>query len=329
MVKETLLYFLSAALIAFVCVSLDAFPGQQPVSGPRYSSNVTIYDLTTKSATVIYRGNGIWEAPNWSRDGRFLLVNSDGKLYRILVDGAAAPQVIALDASLRCNNDHDFSPDGKLLAISASSPSSRQSQIYVANADGSNHRLAVAAAPSYFHGWSPDGTYLSFVANRDGKQFDLYRVRASGGEEERLTFDPAYDDGTDYSPDGKWIYFNSDRGGGWNVWRMPANGAGPNDQRAQRITNDDLEDWFPHPSPDGQRLLFLSFPHGTKGHNDRGLQVQLRIIPMPGEKAQEVRPEVIVEFRGGQGSINVNSWAPDSKRFAYVSYEIDPAGAGK
>ena len=319
---------MSATLIALVCITLDAFPGQA-TPGPRYVSNVMIYDLATKSATVLHRADGIWEAPNWSPDGRFLLVNSNGKLYRIIVDGSSPPEAIALDSSLRCNNDHDFSPDGRLLAISASSPSSPQSQIYVANADGSNHRLVVAAAPSYFHGWSPDGTYLSFVANRDGKQFDLYRVRAGGGQEERLTTDPSYDDGTDYSPDGKWIYFNSDRGGGWNIWRMPANGAGPDDQWAQRITNDDLEDWFPHPSRDGKGLLFLSFPHGTKGHDERGLQVQLRIIPMPGEKVQDVRPQVIVEFVGGQGSINVNSWAPDSRRFAYVSYDVDPARAGK
>jgi TolB protein len=310
---------LSAMVIALVCVSLDALSGQ---TTPRqYSSEVTIYDVATKSATVVYRGEGIWEAPNWSRDGAFLLVNSNGRLYRLAVDGGSAPEAITLDSSLHCNNDHDFSPDGKLLAISASSPSSRQSQIYVANADGSNHRLVVVAAPSYFHGWSPDGSYLSFVANRDGKQFDLYRIRASGGAEERLTFDPAYDDGTDYAPDGKWIYFNSDRGGGWNIWRMPASGAGASDQWAQRITNDDLEDWFPHPSPDGKGLLFLSFPHGTKGHNDRGLLVQLRIIPLPGENVQDVRPPTIAEFVGGQGSINVNSWAPDSKRFAYVSYE--------
>ena len=166
---------------------------------------------------------------------------------------------------------------------------------------------------------------MSFVANRDGKQYDLYRVPAAGGQEERLTFDPAYDDGPDYSRDGKWIYFNSNRGGGWNIWRMPADGAGADDRRAQQVTDDDLEDWFPHPSPDGRLLLFLSFPHGTEGHNERGLPVQLRLISMPGDVVRDVRPQVIIAFTGGQGSINVNSWAPDSRRFAYVSYEAAAA----
>lgn len=310
--------------LTVVCMTAMGWLSTDQQPRPRYSSRIVIYDLDRKSATVVHQADTVWEAPNWSRDGRFLLANSGGRLYRIAVNRSGPPEPLNVDPSLRCNNDHDFSPDGKLIAISASSPASRQSQIYIANADGSNHRLVVSAVPSYFHGWSPDGKYLSFVANRDGKQYDLYRVPVAGGEEQRLTFDPANDDGTDYSPDGKWIYFNSERGGGWNIWRMPADGAGEGDRRAQRVTNDALEDWFPHPSPDGKSLLFLSFPAGTKGHNDRGLRVQLRLIPRPDETIRAVVPQVVTEITGGQGTINVNSWAPDSRRFAYVAYEVMP-----
>src|SRR5262249_47446815 len=152
-------------------------------------------------------------------------------------------------------------------------------------------------------------------------QYDIYRIAVTGGTEDRLTSDPAYDDGPDYSRDGTWIYFNSNRGGGWNIWRMPRDGAGANDARAERVTNDELEDWFPHPSPDGKLLVFLSFPAGTEGHNDRNRQVQLRVIPLPGASVTDVKPRVLATFTGGQGSINVNSWAPDSRRFAYVAYE--------
>ena len=104
---------------------------------PGYSSQVAIYDLNTNSTTVVYRADEVWEAPNWSRDGSSLLANSNGKLFRIPVAHASEPVAIGLDQSLRCNNDHNFSPDGQLIAISASSPASRQSQIYVARADGS------------------------------------------------------------------------------------------------------------------------------------------------------------------------------------------------
>jgi Tol biopolymer transport system component len=314
-------FLLSLVMAAALVTALGQAQTTQQRPRPDYRSKVVIYDLGRQTSRVVHEADTVWEAPNWSRDGKFLLANSNGRLYRIAVDGAAPLEPLALDPSLRCNNDHDYSPDGKLLAISASSPTSRQSQIYVANADGSNARLVVSAAPSYFHGWSPDGRYLSFVANRDGKQYDLYRVPAAGGAEERLTSDPANDDGTDYSPDGKWIYFNSERGGGWNIWRMPADGAGPGDKLAQRITNDPGEDWFPHPSPDGKSLLFLTFPPGTQGHNDRGLRIQLRMVPMPGDAIAEVAPRVVTELTGGQGTINVNSWAPDSSKFAFVTYE--------
>lgn len=306
--------------IALLAITQAAPPTPAPQPRPGYRSTIAIYDLATLASKGLHEADGVWEAPNWSRDGRHLLVNSAGRLYRVPVDGSSAPEPVALDPSIRANNDHDYSPDGTLLAISASSPASRQSQIYVANADGSNHHLLVTAAPSYFHGWSPDGRHLAFVANRDRKQYDLYRVPVGGGEEQRLTFDAAADDGPDYSPDGKWIYFNSNRGGGWNVWRMPADGAGPDDARAERVTDDALEDWFPHPSPDGRLLLFLSFPAGTAGHDDRAARVQLRMIPSPGDRIAPAVPKTIVELTGGQGTINVNSWSPDSKRFAYVSY---------
>ena len=315
-------HFGMVALALSVCAAgtgLLAWQGGQ-AQPSRFASKVMIFDMATRTSTQVHQADAIWEAPNWSRDGKYLLANSAGRLYRIPVDGSSAPVAITLDPSLRANNDHDFSFDGKWLAISASAPGVSGSQLFVAHADGTNHRALVTTPPSYFHGWSPDGKYLSFVANRDKKQYDLYRVPFAGGPEERLTSDPANDDGTDYSPDGKWIYFNSERGGGWNIWRMPADGAGPNDEKAQQVTSDALEDWFPHPSPDGRTLLWLSFPAGTKTHNDRNLQVQFRTIPMPGDRIQTVAPTTILTVTGGQGTINVNSWSPDSRKFGYVTY---------
>ncbi len=291
----------------------------------RYGSKVSIYDLQAKSVRTLYKANTIFEAPNWSLDGKYLLSNSGGHLYRIPVNGTdmPVPEPLNLDPSLRCNNDHGFSPDGKRIAISASSPASRQSQVYIASADGASPRMVVSATPSYFHGWSPDGKFLSFIGQRNGN-FDIYRVAAEGGEEQRLTSSAGYDDGSDYSPDGKWIYFNSDRSGNWDIWRIPADGGGPDDAKAERVTNDEMEDWFPHPSPDGKWLLFFSFPKGTAGHNDKLDGVQLRMIPMPGLRIESHTPEVLLKFFGGQGTINVNSWSPDSKRFAFVVYEALP-----
>ena len=175
-------------------------------------------------------------------------------------------------------------------------------------------------APSYFHGWSPDGKFLAFVGQREGK-FELYRVPVEGGAEQRLTSKGGYDDGPEYSPDGKWIYFNSNRSGGWDIWRMPPEGAGAGDAKAERVTSDEWEDWFPHFSPNGKLMLVFSFPKGTENHNDKMAGVVLRLMPAPGKKLKPAKLETIVTFFGGQGTINVNSWSPDSKKFAYVVYE--------
>ena len=289
----------------------QARPPQQ-----RYRSRISIYDRKDKSTHVIFTADEIWEAPNWSHDGKYLLVNSGGNLFRLSPEAGATPQKLDLGGDYRCNNDHGFTFDGKRLAFSASTPTSRVSQAFQATADGKDVRqMTSAATPSYFHGWSPDGRWLTFVGQRNGK-FELYRVAAEGGEEQRLTSHGAYDDGPDYSPDGKWIYFNSDRSGTWDIWRIPADGAGPGDAKAERITSDDLEDWFPHVSPDGKWIVFLSFPKGTANHNGKMEGVQLRLMPVGGKNLQ-----VLTTIFGGQGTINVNSWSPDSRKFAFVTYE--------
>jgi TolB protein len=287
---------------------------------PHYRSRVSIYDLRTKQIRTVHEGDGVIEAPNWSRDGKFLLVNTGGDLYRLPVAGGALEKVALEGGEYRCNNDHDLSRDGKRLAFSASTPASRQSQVFVADADGKNVKLVTPAAPSYFHGWSPDGKWLAFVGQRGGK-YELFRVPAGGGPEERLTSRGAYDDGPEYSPDGRWIYFNSDRSGGWDLWRIPAGGAGPGDSLAERLTDDAWEDWFPHISPDGRQMVFLSFPQGTEGHNGKMAGMAMRLLPAPGKRVKDVQPQTLFTFFGGQGTINVNSWSPDSRQFAFVIFE--------
>lgn len=283
----------------------------------RLISVLSTFDLQSNYAQVMLRVNRRIEAPNWSTDGKFLVVNGGGDLFRVAMDHPLLER-IDVQGVFNINNDHGISPDGKLLAVSARGPAGA-SQVYVASMDGKTPRLVTARAPSYFHAFSPDGQFLAFVGQRESN-FDLFRVPVSGGSEERLTFDPGYDDGPDYSRDGKWIYFNSNRSGSWDIWRIPANGRGGSAEKAERVTSDDLEDWFPHPSPDGRWIVFLSFPKGTEGHPPNQ-HVYLRRIPYGSTAAQGVKPETLLRLFGGQGTMNVNSWSPDSTHFAFVRYE--------
>jgi TolB protein len=303
-------------------------PAQQNQNPANVRSKISIYDLETKSVRVVYTADKLWEAPNWSPDGKYLLANSGGALYKFVLDtdGKGQPEKLALDTAYECNNDHGLTRDGSLLAFSAKYGGSQDSRVFVASPDGAKPRLRTTNSPSYFHGWSPDGKWLAFVGKR-GDHFNIFRIPVDGGNEERLTSTPVSDDGPDYSPDGKWIYINSNRNG-WDIWRFPANGAGPSDSKAECITSDELEDWFPHPSPDGKWLVFLSFPKGTPGH-DVKTNVQLRMMPMPQSAPHVAAPDAgsiqsLAKIFGGQGTINVNSWSPDSKKFAFVSYEVLP-----
>ena len=297
----------ACVLLGFIAIAAS----QTGPARPRVRSYITILDLKGNE-TVVYAEDKLYEAPNWSPDGKYLLLNSGGKLWKLNVTGGQ-PVMVDTGAIDRINNDHGIAPDGKLFAISAG-------EIYVLPAQGGTPRQVTNARPSYYHGWSPDGRTLAYCASRGGN-FDIYTIPVAGGTERRLTTHTGYDDGPDYSPDGKWIYFNSDRSGSWDIWRIPATGAGEDDKLAERITSDDLEDWFPHISPDGKWTVFLSFTKGTKGH-PANQNIVLRMMPTPGKKLNTPKIKEVKRFFGGQGTINVNSWAPDSKRFAYVRYEL-------
>jgi TolB protein len=265
--------------------------------------------ISSKDRRLVYHTTNHIEAPNWSRDNRYLLFNGGGHLYRIPPTGGN-PEVLDTAFANRCNNDHGVSADGTRLAISDQSKE-RQSLIYVLPAAGGTPRQVTMLGPSYWHGWSPDGSTLAFCGQRDG-EFDVYTIPAEGGTEKRLTTAKGLDDGPEYSPDGKYIYFNSDRTRTMQIWRMKPDGT-----EQEQVTSDNFNNWFAHPSPDGKWLVFLSYEKDVEGHPENQ-PVRLRMMPTTGTgPIQE-----LARLFGGQGTINVPSWSPDSKQVAFVSYEL-------
>ena len=260
---------------------------------------------------VEYVAAGHFEAPNWSRDGSFLIFNQDGAIRRLAL-GASESTLIATGAQTRCNNDHGISPDGQFLAISDQSGADKGSHVYVLPIGGGAPRQVTANGPSYWHGWSPDGTTLAFTGERGGN-FDIYTIPASGGEELRLTTAAGLDDGPEYSPDGAFIYFNSERTGQMQIWRMKPDGT-----EQEQVISDESNDWFPHISPDGQWMVFLAYEKGVTGHPP-DKDVELRLMSLKDKKVH-----VLAKLFGGQGTINVPSWSPDSLKLAFVSYEQLP-----
>jgi len=271
-------------------------------------STLETIDIETGERRIVYRAKSHFEAPNWSRDGKYLLFNGGGKLYTIGVSGGE-PELLDTGFADHCNNDHGFSPDGRQLAISHHHEG--KSLIYVVPSTGGNPRLVTELGPSYWHGWSPDGKTLAYCAERNGN-YDVYAIGVKGGREIRLTDAEGLDDGPDYSADGRYIYFNSVRTGVMKIWRMDADGK----NEAQITDNGEYADWFPHPSPDGKWIVFLSYDKEVEGH-PVNKDVALRIMPRSGGQAR-----VLAQLFGGQGTINVPSWSPDSKHVAFVSYRL-------
>ncbi|HWI59839.1 MAG TPA: hypothetical protein VNZ22_21600 [Bacillota bacterium] len=264
--------------------------------------------IASKDRRAIYHTTNHIEAPNWTRDGRSFLFNSGGHIYRLPVAGGQ-PERLDTGFADHCNNDHGLSPDGTKLAISDQTRGGK-SIIYVLPATGGAPRQITSLAPSYWHGWSPDGATLAYCAERNG-EFDIYTIPAAGGDEKRLTTAKGLDDGPDYSPDGQFIYFNSDRTGTMHIWRMKPDGSAQ-----EQLTNDDYNNWFAHPSPDGKWLVFLTYEKDVTGH-PANKNVRLRLMPAAGGPIQD-----LARLFGGQGTINVPSWSPDSKQVAFVSYEL-------
>jgi TolB protein len=274
-------------------------------------STLETVTVSSTDRRVVYVSPTHFEAPNWSRDGTYYLFNSDGHILRMPVIGGT-PTAIDTGSANRCNNDHGISPDGQWLAISDSSQADNQSSIYIMPVAGGTLRRVTQNSPSYWHGWSPDGKTLAYCAQRSG-EFDIYTIPAAGGEETRLTTAKGLDDGPDYSPDGKYIYFNSERTGHMQVSRMRADGSAQ-----EQVTFDDFNNWFPHISPDGKAMVFLSYEKDVTGHPPNK-DVQLRLMTLA-----DGQIKVLAKLFGGQGTINVPSWSPDSLKVAFVSYELIP-----
>ena len=160
-------FFLAALTIEgqASAVHAEAAPSEQHLR-----SRLFIYDLRDGSSRLVYSADSIWEAPNWSPDGKYLIANSGGGIYKLALrpDGTVEPQKLAVPANFQCNNDKAISPDSEKIAFSATVPPHKGSQVFLADADGSNVKLVASESPSYFHGWSPNNTTLGFVAQRNG-----------------------------------------------------------------------------------------------------------------------------------------------------------------
>lgn len=278
-----------------------------------YSTLQTIaIDNGARMAFVIETGKGYMEAPNWSRDGKTLIFDRDGRIWTVPADGGE-PKAIDIGDASGCTGSHGLSPDGKWLAMTCMTPEHPGRRVFIVPSGGGAPRMVTENPDSYFHSWSPDGKTILFTRPAKGS-INIIAIPPEGGAEMPVTTGSGTSDDPDYSPDGRYIYFNSDRAGGMQIFRMQPDGSHP-----EQVTSDERRNWTPHPSPDGKSILILSYASDVAGH-PANKDVTLRILDAGTGKIRD-----LVEIVGGSGTDNVPNWAPDGGHFAFVSFQMLPA----
>ncbi len=277
------------------------------------TSELVLLNVKSGKEKVILTEERHFEAPNWSRDGHFLIINSGGLLEKIAVNGKKEG-VIDTGFADNCNNDHGFSFDGRWLVVSHNDPrvnsQGGNSRIFMLPAGGGLPRLVTQGYPSYWHGISPDNQWVVYCAMRNGA-WDVWKAHTIRDEEVRLTDSEGLDDGPEFSYDGRWIYFNSNRSGRMHIYRMRPDGS-----EQEQLTSDEYDNWFPHPGPDNRSVVYISYLEDQRGEHPFGKDVKIRLLDVDSGECRDLTPV----FYGGQGSLNVHSWSPDGRQIAYVRY---------
>ena len=289
-------------------------PGYDPDTSGYPASRLEVMDIQTRRRHIVHQYAHRLEAPNFMPDGKALLFNQDGLLYTVPVAGGS-PELLPTGLADRNNNDHGISFDGKWLALSHHRDGMPDfgSTVYIMPLAGGPLRMVTKETPSYWHGWNPNGKEVLYVAKRGTTGvYHIYSNSINGQAEKQLTtHTTGHVDGPEYSPDGKWIYFNGNPTGTMQIWRMRPDGTD-----RQQITFDENHNWFPHLSPDGRWIAYLSFMPDIHPDEHPAYQpVTLKLLPVAGGA-----PRILAYLYGGQGTINVPSWSPDSKSLAFVSY---------
>jgi len=306
--SDRIVFCFAAAACAILAFSAQPAAAQPPSSVTSILQTIA----TARSAAQpvsLYQATAYFEAPNWTRDGRSLIFDEAGSIMTIPATGGQ-PTGINVGAATRCNGSHGLSPDGKMLAITCSMVGLKGAHVFLVPIDGGEPKQVSHIDGSYWHSWSPDGKTILFTHPENGS-LNIFSVAVDGSNEHAITSGSGVSDDPDFSPDGKYIYFCSDRSGTTQIWRMKPDGSSP-----EQITSDERVNWTPHVSPDGSQMVYISYEKGTTGH-PANRPIILRLMNMKDRSTRD-----LVALTGGSGTMNVPSWAPDSKHLAFVGYRL-------
>ena len=310
-----------AAVPPLEVVPLAALPGFE--SGPAFSPDGNqiafalgaedkcgIYTIMVDGDRALRLTSGAGDAfPTWSPDGRRVA------FYRFSEHGTAVYTVPALGGTeqrLRTGFSGpwtaglDWSPDGKVLAISEGQEDKNRAWIALLSlADLTTRPLTSPSSQEYdtAPAFSPDGSTVAFVRGIvAGVVSDVYVVPVAGGTPKRLTFDKTWILGSlTWTPDGREIMFSSTRGGLGALWRVSASGGTP-----RPVTGVGVIAWSPSVSPKGNQLVYQHM-----AFKDSLFRLNLK------DDTHRQGPPVFL--RSEKGFNWRPQFSPDGKRFVFES----------
>ncbi|WP_230582071.1 TolB family protein [Xanthomonas arboricola] len=293
-------------------------PNRDRRSSTGQRCEVWIMDVAeTRARRIFVIDDVMLEAPNWLPTGEALLLNGDGKPFLLMLDPSELRSWEIEDLP-PVNNDHVVDRLGRHVYLSADDGHIYRAALNFERA-GAKRISQSEDLMHFLHGIHPTDGRLAFVGvhrrpSAGEHPAQIYTMTIAGGDYRQLTRGPGAADGCEHSPDGQWIYFSSECfDGHMQIGRMRCDGT-----ELTQLTFDQCSNWFPHVSPDGRRVAYLAYAPGTTGHPG-DVWVDIRLV----EDHDWQSAKTVARVFGGQGTMNVNSWSPDSKQFAYVTYAAD------
>ena len=202
----------------------------------------------------------------WSPDGSHIVYWFQRRLYVVATAGTKARQLLEVrSGGYSCR----FSPDGKKVLFTYRADPTKNSQIFVCDADGKNLKQLTTGVGDYDPIFSPDSKSIVFSSLESG-QNQLWIMDSDGGNRRKLTHadrdelskDTLGVDGTFFfSPDGKRIVFiYGDRGdftpdGRNNVWIIDKDG-----KNLKRLTSETPAAFVAPTFTAESKILFWSYP---------------------------------------------------------------------
>ena len=178
-----------------------------------------------------------------------------------------SPYVASAEKVHLTNNDYEqkypnYSPDGTKIVYSSEEDGDSFSDIWVMDADGSNHVQLTDQLPQVYPIWSPDGQRIIYGSFEDGDEYiyDLWIINSDGTNHIQLN-DLDGDDSIpgSFSPDGSRIAFHTQDmhfpdSGQHTIWTMNVDGTG----NLQELGHGK----YPMYSPDGNSIIYSSEEDG-------------------------------------------------------------------